>query len=412
MSDKKAVGGMILYPLVYNVDRTNPEKSNVVCKGIDNRIYQFHLNPPESAIKKAERDKSYSYPKIIKFAETHAKAVNPCRGSLENGRDNPHGIFVGEQITMKETVEIELNGIQVQAQSVEGTWASVIRDGKDGFRAPIGYGYLEANFHPKLSAQGNEYLLRYNEVSSILNDVDSHPDADLIELTAEKARLSGMIKGEKSKWFVGVLTHCTKMVTLRGDEQKNIREVVKEIIERYTVSGVYGGVIVRPHRDNIVHTALCRTHEQKYDYKNRKVESIETVMDEFMKFYGNKLIREAGSKGLTIDIIPVERFNCGGPANDRYSNDVNSTSSKIMNTFIERTMHDDPLVNIKQKNGFLYSRVAMRLAKTVDGTENYLLSSIHAFSRPMGSILTMDRRGEPTLKLDNQKASMAAEHSL
>ncbi|MEG0867349.1 MAG: hypothetical protein RSG77_09875 [Hafnia sp.] len=411
MADKKQTGGLVLYPLVYNIDRESPEKSTVICKGIDNAIYLFNVNPPESAVQKAATEKAKSVPKLVKLAETHAKAVNPCHASLDNGRDNPHGIFVGEQITLKGEVDVDLNGVKVKANVAEGVWCSVVRDGKDGYRAPIGYGYLEVNFHPKMSPQGNEYLLRYNEVNEILSNEGKYPDADLIELTAEKARLSGMIKSERSKWFVGVLVHCMKMITLRGAEQKGLRDVVQEQLLKYTANGVYGGVIVRAHKDNVVQTALCKTCEHRYVHKERKVDSIENVMDDFMRYFGNKLIREAGAKGLTIDIIPVERFNAGGPGNERYSTDVAGSSSKVMKTYVDNALHEDPMVDIKRKNGFLYSRVAMRLAKTVDGSENYLLSSIHSFSRPIGSILCLDRRGELTLRLDTQKTK-APEYSM
>lgn len=404
MSDKKPSGGIVLYPLVYNLDTDDQDKSNIICRGIDNKIYQFFLNPPASAREKAARDKSFSIPKIAKFAESHKKAVNPCMASLDNGRDKPNGIFIGEQITQKGTAEVDLGGVAVQAQVIEGSWASVIRDAHDGFRAPIGYGYLETNFHSKLSPQGNEYLLRYKEIKEILLNPDSAPGADLIDLTSEKATLAGLINAERRKWFVGVLVHCQRTETLQPENISQLRDSVQKYLVGLTKTGLYGGVIIRPHKNNVVHTALCKTYEHKYNYTEKKVEDINVVMDDFMKFYGNKLIREAQSKQLLVDIIPVERFNCGGPGNDRYSNDVNSASSKIMKTFVDKDLHDDPEANIKGKCGFLYAKVAMRLATTVDGTQNLLLSALHAFSRPMGSILSIGRNGEPTFKLDSNKS--------
>lgn len=401
MSDKKSSGGMVLYPLVYSIDGDDFDKSNVICKGIDGKIYKFNLNPPAAAREKAKVDTAATIPKLSKFAETHRKAVNPCFASMDNGRENPNGIFVGEQIVYKGSENIDLGGVKVEATIIEGSWASVIRDSREGYRAPIGYGYLETNFNTKMNPQGNEYLMRYKEITEQLDNPDQYPGIDMIELTAEQARLSGMIRSQRQKWFVGVLIHIQQMITVTPEDIVNMRGYVSNFLQRYTKNGIYGGVMIRPHKDGTVITSLCKTYEHRYDYRKGVVADIEDVLDDFMKYYGNKLSRDVKAKGYQVDIVPLERFNCGSPGNDKYSKDVNGHSSKVMKTFVEKSLQEDPVVNIKAKCGFLYSKVAMRLAQTVDGS-SMLLSSIHAFSKPIGSILTIDKKGEPSMKLDNK----------
>lgn len=405
MSDKKQpVGGVVLYPLEYKINRDNADESYVICKTLEGKVVAFFVNPPDEARKKMETDPAATIPRINKFGEVHRKATNPCVASTDNDKNNPDGILLGEQVSEVGQIQVDFNGAEITISKLEGRWASVLRDSREGLRAPIGFGYLEANSSPKLSPLGTDLKLRYDEVLKVLKNPDAHPNVDLVDLMAEKARLAGAIQAEKKKWFVGVLIHARRTITLSPDAHYSFHDMVQTELLRSTRQGVYGGVLIRARKGDVVHTDLCRTFEHQYDYVKRVVKPIETVMSDFMKYSGNKLLRECAKLDLEIDIIPLERFNCGKPGNDRYGKDFSASSSKVLKTYVDNDFHDDPLVNLKGISGYIYSRVGMRLAQTVnDGTENLLLSSIHAFSKPIGSILSIDKDGNPSYKLDRKK---------
>ncbi|MFK4132154.1 hypothetical protein ACI2KR_07625 [Pseudomonas luteola] len=400
MSDVKPSGGMPLYPLQYVIDKGNEDNSYVICRNLSDNIVVFKLNPPEEARLKAQNETDSSVPQLKKFSETHKKAHNPCNAHEDNNKKAPYGIFLGEQVAASGSVEIEYKGETIKVQCFEGRWASVLRDGLDGFRAPMGYGYLEVNFGATLSPAGNEQRLQYEEMCNIVKNADRYPDADLVEIEANKSRLAGALRQDRKKWFVGVLIHAQNTIGLNQQSVIHLRSAIQTVLERYTKKGVYGGAIIRVRKDKIVQTALCKTCDHQYDAVRKEVKNIDVILDDFMKYGGNRIVREVSSKGYVVDIIPTERFNCGKIGNQLYSKDVSSPVSKVMKTYVDNTYHADPLANIKKSHGFMYSRICMRLAETIDGSDNYLLSAIHSFSKPLGSILTIDKKGEPSFKLD------------
>jgi hypothetical protein len=412
MSEQKPSGGMILYPVKYVIDMEDPDKSYALCRDINDCLVMFLLNPEERHKEAAAKNTSKSVPQLRKFAERHKTAKNPCYADIANNKRTPHGIFVGEQITPKGERTLSLSGDdavnfkgeQVTLPVYEGKWASIVRDKVDGYRAPVGFGYLEVDFNRTLSPNGNVLKLKYDEISRILSEPDKYPDEDLVQLASEKIKLGGELREDRKKRFVGVLLHVKNMLTLEEISRDRIREAVSKIHAHYTKEGLYGGAIIRVRDGDRVITRLCKACDSAYDAGQKVVKKFDVVFDDFLRYGGNRLIDEAYRKGYTMDIIPTERFNCGFNGNDIYSKDMASGSGKVLKTYVDNDYHEDPLADIKRNNGFLFAKVCMRLAMTTDGTNNYLLSAIHAFSKPLGSILSIDRAGNSVYSLDSKGA--------
>lgn len=404
MSEKKPVGGMILYPMEYCLDKDNADCSYVVCRDINDESVIFTLNPEDRHRQAASVSTAKSIPQLKKFAETHRQAKNPCFASLENNKRNPCGIFVGEQIVEKGRKEVKFKEEMVSLPSFEGKWASIVRDSDQGHKAPVGFGYLEVNYGSTLSPNGNEIKLRYEEVCRKLGNPESDPNIDLVELSRSKATLAGDLRADRKKWFVGVLIHVKNTITLEINTHQALKDALSRFFEHYTKQGVYGGVLVRLRDGNTVITSYCKSGESSFDFAEKKVKAFDVVVNDFMKYGGNRIVEEAKKRNFKIDVIPTERFNCGSMGNDMYNKDMMNSVSKVMKTYVDNTHHNDPLTNIKKVNGFLFAKICMRLAMTVDGQDNYLLSSIHAFSAPIANIMTIDRTGKPSYQLDNDHA--------
>jgi hypothetical protein len=408
MSEQKPSGGMILYPVKYQIDMADADKSYAICRDINDVLVIFLLNPEDRHKAAAAADSSKSIPQLRKFAEKHKAAKNPCYANLANNKRAPHGIFVGEQVVPKGVRSIDFSGDDIAAFGgntvefpvFEGKWASVVRDSVDGYRAPVGFGYLEVNFSHQLSPNGNMLKLKYEEICRILSKPDDYPDEDLVQLASDKIKIASQLRDDRKKRFVGVILHAKNIATLEVVTQESVRNQVEKIHNHYTKNGLYGGAIIRVRDGNRVISRLCKPCDAAYDHGQKKVKEFEVVFADFLRYGGSRIIDEARKKGYSVDVIPTERFNCGNVGNDTFKKEMADGSGKILKTYIDKAFHENPLADIQKNNGFMYAKVCMRLAITVDGSENFLLSAIHAFSKPLGSILSIDRDGKPAYALD------------
>lgn len=398
----KPSGGIVFYPREYVLD-DNPDYS--YAKGVDElgNPCVIYLNPDEESRSNA-RDSStaQTIPSFDDFADTRSRAVRSCYVSKDNGPANPNGILLAEQvIPFKEPYH------EHDVPVYSAGWASILRDCDESPKVPMGFGYFEINTHNQAGEAVNEYLQRYK-------DIDDDMKAGLIENTIdadeEKMNLYNSIMSLRKKWFIAVIIKHKLIKQVESPSKNSLADAIRPYLSGFTKSGMYGGTIVRVRKDNLVITDLSFQCDMVYDYANSVISDVDSIIDECLKWNLGKILRAVESDPeLIVEVIPTQRINCGKLGNEKYGKEIDASgaASKIMKAYLEKEAHNDPFVNFKRDKKFLYCKVAVRPAEIYKGPSkgNILVSSIHAFSAPIGNVLSISNTGSPEYKLDNKQES-------
>lgn len=403
-------GGMIVYPREYFVDEDNEFQSHLrALNHLGEECIVFIEPTDENRRKAADSSSAETVPSLLVFAETGRRAVRPCIADPENGPDNACGIFVLEQVSY-DAVRTQSFGLPVYT----GKWASVLREDDSVPDCMVGKGYLEMGFKRDLSPEASDMLLEYKEIDLRMNA----GGLSAIEGQEIKEGLATRIMASRKKWFVAVLVKPHETLRLPVVSQNTLEAALRPGLTKYTHDGMYGGALIRARKGRVVLSRLSGYCNMQYDYTEGGVKAFEAVFAEFMKFTGSRLVTaKQRDPDITVEVIPVQRVNCGKLGNDKFSKDVCAPlygkASKVMNTYIDRRVHSDPEAKYLLEKPFLYADIAIRLAQAKEKKSkgNCLVSSVHAFSSPYGNAFCMDPKGRSRLVMDNAELSEGAPHS-
>lgn len=400
----KGKGGMIVYPREYFVDEDNEFNSYVKALNHLNEECIVFIEPTEENRRKAaDSSSAETVPSLLAFSEVGRRAMRPCFADIENGPDKSCGIFVLEQVSFDES-RAQVFKLPVYT----GKWASVLREDDSVPDCIVGKGYLEMGFKNSLSPEASDMLLELKELDMRVQSGSISP----IECEEIKDGLAARILADRKKWFVAVLIKHRETLRLPTVSFNTLDAALRPGLIKYTHDGMYGGALVRVRRGKTVISKLSGYCNMQFDYNSGGVKSFESVFADFMKFTGNRLISAKNrDPELTVEVIPVQRVNCGKLGNDKFSKDVCAPlvgkSSKVMNTYIDRRVHNDPNARYIVEKPFLYADIAIRLAQAKEKKSkgNCLVSSLHAFSAPYGNAFCIDPKGRPVLHMDNSDFS-------
>lgn len=394
--------GFIGYPREYILGDT-PEKSFI--KGVDQNGESFTLSLtiPGHFIEAAKVKTDISIPDVASLAETHRKARNPCFSSPDNGPENiTGGIFVAEQARV----------LDKNAGTYTANWLSILKEDEDSPEHKSGIGYLEINAKNPSTPEFEERKIRLEKMNAAYNDtLSKNPDAEsilgmsLLDFSQERDGLALDIYEMQQKWFIGVVVQYDKIAPLNLDDMEASKKSVVDSLSSNSVSGMYGGVILRPIKveggERTVIVDSIRKINHQYDYKLRAVPTTESAWDTFMQKGGTGWVKAMRSKGYEIEIIPCQRVNCGKVSNEKYGKEFGRGFSKQLKAFVDSKFHHSPYVNFSMQNAFIATPIAMRNAETrrAEFNSNILLSSIHSIGKAIGNVLEIDKNGERTLKL-------------
>lgn len=393
-------GGVVFFPQNYVVDDgdfLNSYAEGVTLGGKEAVVF---IHPTEANRAKAKNsDNAHTVPTINLFSEEHRGAKNPCIADTGNNPENPCGVMLIEQIELDEGRSKDFNGKTV----VVGKWASVLQ--ADDREAPYmsGKGFLEINFGFKTPDMLVEKQHQYEELMEAIKQGRVNP----LDVEAERAELYRSIMQGRQKWFVAVLLKHHELTEIYDYRRETLISFLKYYLELYTKDGMYGGCLLRVRQGDTIISRLCASCEHRYDYTKEVVADVNEVIENFMKYYGDRILKAVASRNdYQLEIIPMERLNCGSTGNNKYGNEVGDSpmgASKTLKTFVEKRLHEDPSVDIKKNKGFLFANVAFRVSRVMRGSGkgNFLLSAIHAFSAPQGNIYTIDNTGRSAYKMDN-----------
>lgn len=399
-ADNKPSGGMVFYPRSYDIVQSIDDS---YARGVnqDGEECIVYVRPTEAARAAASVSGSAkTVPTLMEFAEDGRRARNPCLSAPDNCQETPEGVFLVEQVVKHDDLSIKHNGLPVYV----GRWASVLRDSSDVPKVPVGPGYIEIGMSSKVDSEINEYMTQYQE---LMGEIDAGVVDNMSDAEEQRIGLYNKIMAGRKKWFVAVMMRVKETVTMNEVSAESLKSVIQPILDKYTICGMYGGVMVRVRSDNTVISESCSSCNMQFDYKKGEPQKSGDVFENFMKFYGKKLIWAVKSNSYTVDIIPTIRINCGPKGTQKLDDQFKAGGTpKLLKTFVDRDAHDDPMANYIKSKSFLFANVALRLAvigQNRSGAGNHLLSSVHAYSAPKGNIFTADAEGNPTYRMDNAK---------
>ena len=389
---KERKGGMVFYPRSYHLtDDLNT--SYAIGVNHKDQLFAALIIPAEAnQIAASKGNTAQTIPTFSEFAEVGRKAQNPCYCSPDNSPKNPCGVMVLEQIKHdpERTKSGNFNGLHVYVAK----WASVVREADDMPRSPVGPGYVEVGFTKSTDPQVNELLTQYDEVNVMLEN----NEINALDAEDKKDSLYKQIVKAQRKWFTTVMLRHKEIFLFEDPTPKNIRMYAYSLLLKYTKKGMYGGVIFRVRDGKNIIGTLTRICNMGFDYKNRSVQNLDDILNDFMKYSGNKISKEVIEKGYILEAIPTIRINCGPRGVDKFSKEFTSSGTpKVMKTYVAKEFHNNPNVNIINGHGFLFADIAVRLYEVPEHKKdagNLLVSTVHAFSAPKGNSLTIDESGE------------------
>lgn len=371
-------GGFVFFPRSYSIDQDQPSNSSASGVDIKGKKCTVYLRINDEALAASRSGAGKTVPDLARFSETHRKANNPCRSSPENCFESQEGVLLIEQAQVENK----------ESRVYSGSWASVLREGSEGPKPEIGIGYMEIG-RGKLTATVNQLMAEYIfEMKTSNNDRGLRAQEKILKIRAEIAR-------QHKSWYIGVLVQYEQIRTYHTVSNDEFRSIVSDILKRNTAKGMYGGALLRVrNEEGVVSSNLSGSIDLQYDYKKSQVMDINAPIDNYLKFGGRKILSAVNKlQGVSIDFIPVVRINCGKGGNNKYNKDsVNSIENggtpKLEKIFVDKAYQDEPTRNLKASKAFLGSKIGIRTAEIYGeaGKGNYLLSSLHAFSPPIGNI--------------------------
>lgn len=383
---KKDVKGFIFYPREYHIVEGDLHKSYAIGLSEGGKECVAFIHPEEHHLEAARKYSDKRVPSFEDFYESEP----PCEAYPDNGPDNPRSMILLEQATPG-----SVDGLQDPRPVMIAKWASIIKLNDRAIMPPVGYGYLEINVNAGKSEE-SQYIL--NQIKDIQSQIDSG-QGDSLELEAQRDKMISDLYLNSSCFFSAVMLVYKHIISI--DSREGLQEALSKCYQRFNHDGRFAGALVRVRDESNVYLDQCSTYEVRYDSKAGGVESFDESFNRFMRFGGNKSLQAAQLPGRVLEVIPAQRLNCGPLGNGRYQKDLaQGPSSKMMKTYVERDYYCKPYINLKNEKAFLYSRLALRIAKAKKGAGkgNHLVSSVHAYMKPRGNPFQIDSEAKPRYK--------------
>ncbi|WP_338924184.1 hypothetical protein V0M98_38860 (plasmid) [Pseudomonas silesiensis] len=263
-------GGFVGYPQQY-IKGATPEDSFI--HGVDQAGQPFTLAvvPPDRHIQAAKESTDRIVPSVALLSDTRRTAQMPCIAMPDNSPiTKTGGIFLAEQVTVVDKAK----GLY------RCNWLSVLQESNLVQPARVAVGYLESTFilstsSPDIQAK-KQRLIHMNAqwLAAVSNPVkpEQIEGLDILDYQAQRDGLSMDLFNEAyKKWFVAVDVQYRRLQTLPMDNEAQVRSTILELIDSNSVSGMYGGVILRPFRRNgdtqVVQMDSIRRINHEFDYK-------------------------------------------------------------------------------------------------------------------------------------------------
>lgn len=385
-TSKKEVKGFIFYPRSYHIVDGNIHESYAIGVSEGGRECQVYILPEEHHVEAAKNQADKRIPSFEDFNDSEP----PCQAHPDNGPDNPISMILMEQAEQR-----VIEGKNGNQPVMVAKWASVLKLNERAIAPPVGYGYLEINVG--LRSEESQHLV------SQLNDLQAQIDSkqgDVLTLESQRDQLVTRLYSSAGCFFSAIMMDYKHIHQI--DSREMLEGFLARVYDRYTRDGRFAGAMVRVRDDSNVYLDDCSIYEVRYNSQAGAIEPFSESFDRFMKFGGHKSLQAAQRRQCVCDVIPVQRINLGPMGVGRYQKDLAMAgASKMMKTYVESQFYCKPQVNLKREKAFLYSRVALRMAKVKKGAGkgNQIVSSIHAYMKPRGNAFQVNHEAKPVYKV-------------
>lgn len=408
MANKTA---LLVFPREYHMaqgEKSGNGNDYVIGVDADGHKVKVILEYSREDIAKTYENKSITHTSIAMMADTGRRARLPAFASPDNALNNPEGVIFFERLVSpdfdpkkhKEDEEVPQFKVEGDMRVYKSGWASVLCHDKEDFedRPPeVGIGYVSLHAdrfkkdRPDLEQVQEKVEILENELHEMRQRImktPKGPDRDLMLHDARQLQNEIDLINHYSVSLVTVKPD--QAVTLKPKNADEVSRAFQEIAEPLTVNGRYGGALLRVRSGDRVVYEMCNEISMKFkgfDESTGKVRisKAEEDFSEFLRFKkGNKIISQAIKKGLEIDLIPIQKLNCGGKGKETYNEIENGIKPEINKV---RLSYENPVTA-----DILARHVVARTAKTVNGDTNDLLGRAHVASEAIGSpyLLTKD----------------------
>ena len=395
----KPRGGFVFYPRHYHIDQTDPDKSFVRGARYDGSECVVRLRPTYVARSNARDTAGASVPTLARFAETHRRARTPCFAMPDNARGGAGGVLLMEQVSLDSKASREHGGVPLYTAK----WASVLREGGDMPDPVIGFGYLETGFAPKLEESAR---VLQGEIDSLRRAMLSRGATP--EMAQQLQAMLADQLSQRRKWFAAVVMEPRDIATYASTTKGELAQILHDVLVPRTDHGRYGMALLRVRDGDRVLAGPSTQVKMDYDFSGGFVKPYEEIFDEFLRFGGGAGLISLLQRDpkLCLDVIPAQRINCRR-SDAVYADQILVSDNgawrpgKVLRTYVDQAFHTDFSENFHVRKAYLYAKVAVRIARaTGAGLGNDLMSSIHAFSAPIGNTYCIGQTGQPVLTLD------------
>lgn len=384
---KEEVKGFVFYPREYHIVEGDILSSYATGISEGGQVCRVYIHPEDEHVEAAKNNPDKRVPSFEDFQESEP----PCEADPENGPDNPISMILIEQASRGDDSERESDEM-----TMIGKWASVIKLNKRALKPPVGYGYLEYSVNTK--SEEAQYILM--QLAQVQEEIKKE-QGDKLSLESTRDDLCSRLYEVSTCFFSAVMLDYKAIRVLSNENE--VKEYLMACCNRYTKDGRYAGALIRARDDERVYISECDTFDLRYISKEGRQETPEEAVHRYLKYGGSKKISSILRSGRILEVIPTQRVNLGPMGNAKYKKDLsNSATSKIMKTYVEGSYHFRPDVDIRKEKAFLYSRIAVRMAKVKKGAGkgNQIASSVHAYVKPRGNAFQIDDRARPIYKVE------------
>lgn len=394
--------GFVGYPQQY-VKGATPEESFIIGVDVAGQPFTLVVSPPERHIQAAKESTDRIVPSVALLSDTRRTAQMPCTAMPDNSPiTKTGGMILAEQVTVVDKAK----GLY------RSNWLSVLQESNLVQAPRLAVGYMESTFilstsSPEIAAKKQRLIHMNAQWQAAVAKKDDKPEQieglDILDYQSQRDSLSRELFNEAYlKWFVAVDVQYRRLQSLPMDNEAKVRSTILELIDSNSLQGMYGGVILRPIRQNgdkrVVQMDSIRRLNNEFDYKNKVKKPIETAWNDFITKGGSGWLKVMKRDGFEVEVIPVQRINAGPISNAKFAKEfLKPVLPKTIKAFVDTSFHHSPHLNFANQNAYLASPIAVRNAETLE--KEILLGSIHSFGKVIGNALELDKDMNRTLEL-------------
>ena len=425
---------LIVYPQKYVIaegEKTGNGYDYVLGVDDEGNKVKVTLQYSREEIEKTYQDKSITHTTIEMLADTGRRAQRPAFASEDNSPEKPNGIILFERLVSpdfdpkkhKDGEEVdqykEVNGIR---EYVSG-WAKILCEMDEVYEEspPFkGIGYLELRAdrikdnNPEKEQIEEKVNILTNQLEEIRNKIQkmdkNNKNEKEYELMLHDARALQIEIDQINKYSISLVKVDTQNIkTFIPSSKEQVLQEYSSIVSDLTTNGMYGGVLLRVRSKDSVIKETCAEICSRYKGHNDKDPIVSTPDEDFNGFLrfgngvknysvsngrkndGNRIIQLAIDSNLEIDLIPIQKINCGGVGKEEFN--------KVKRSGLKDNLNKARLTYENIFTGESVARFVVARTCFTKDKNNLILGEAHTISEAIGNPFLLNDKNEIGYKM-------------